>query len=201
MKSIMKRTSVASICTLILIAACARKTPPPPAFSFEKQIGVAIIGDVQKSCLMMYNPNIAVGATLTLVAQPALGATEPPEIKQAKVTERLSERCDDHWDTGDRGGDGLTFYRFQSTGETGFSPVLAILDPIKPIAVREGKIDADLDGDGTKESFRVCASHEGVHHQVWTGEPLTGKPRFHWYYYAGYDTEPSCTEREYFGAK
>jgi hypothetical protein len=67
--------------------------------------------------------------------------------------------------------------------------------------VREGKLDADLDGDGTKESLRVCFSNEGAHHQVWTGVPLDGRPRWHWYFYAGYDTEFTCTEREYFGPK
>jgi hypothetical protein len=42
---------------------------------------------------------------------------------------------------------------------------------------------------------------EGVHFQVWTGVPLEGRGRWHWYVYAGYDLEYNCTEKDYFGPK
>jgi hypothetical protein len=107
--------------------------------------------------------------------------------------------CDGKLGNGDRETT-PSFYRLR-TGETRTSLFVAVVDPVTPIVLRDRTIDADLDGDGTKESFRTCASSEGVHFQVWTGAPLDGKPRWHWYYYAGYDTEYTCTEREYFGPK
>src|SRR2546428_795256 len=68
-------------------------------------------------------------------------------------------------------------------------------------AVRGGNVAGDIDGDGTPEFFRTCPSNEGVHYQVWTGAPLEGRGRWHWYVYAGYDLEYGCTEKEYFGPK
>jgi hypothetical protein len=73
---------------------------------------------------------------------------------------------------------------------------VGVVEPATPIAIHDGKIDADLDGDGTKEFFRTCTSNEGGHFQVWTGPLLDGKPRWHWYYYAGHDTSYTCTDRE-----
>ena len=50
----------------------------------------------------------------------------------------------------------------------------------------------DLDNDGTPERFRSCASQEGLHLTVWTGEVR----RWHRYRYLGYDTESNCTPEE-----
>lgn len=57
-------------------------------------------------------------------------------------------------------------------------------------------ISADINGDGNREHFRVCASSEGIHLTVWSGEPLHGKPKWHQYYYLGYDVESNCTPAE-----
>jgi hypothetical protein len=186
-----------------ILFSCANTQTPGRSFSFEKQIGVASVSDDQNSCMAIYNPDIPSGATVTLINQALVKSEEMSDIKEAPITEKLTNRCDNHWDNGDRDGAGLTFYRLKPTSEPwrGGGNVFVVLDPAKPITLRDHMIDADLDGDGTKESFRVCASNEGVHFQVWTGEPLVGTPRFHWYYYAGYDTEYTCTEREYFGPK
>jgi hypothetical protein len=54
----------------------------------------------------------------------------------------------------------------------------------------------DIDADGKPEQFRECASSEGIHFTVWTGAPLTGIRRWHYYYYLGYDVVPTCTDSE-----
>lgn len=108
--------------------------------------------------------------------------------------------CDDKVGTGDEGAD-PSFYRLRIDGEQTNAVWIAVVNPATRIVLREKQIHADLDGDGVKEFFRACFSNEGVHHQVWTGAELRGTPRWHWYYYAGYDLEYNCTEREYFGAK
>ncbi|MGL5879455.1 MAG: hypothetical protein ACRC2V_16975 [Xenococcaceae cyanobacterium] len=54
----------------------------------------------------------------------------------------------------------------------------------------------NLDGDGIEESFRSCASAEGLHLTVWSGQALTGTRKWHSYYYLGYDVEPTCTAIE-----
>ena len=62
--------------------------------------------------------------------------------------------------------------------------------------VGSGRAEADLDGDGVPESFQSCASLEGLHPTVWSGEPLRGVERWSRYYYMGYDLEPNCPGTE-----
>ena len=57
-------------------------------------------------------------------------------------------------------------------------------------------LSADLDGDGQPEYFRSCMSAEGIHFTIWTGKPLTGKLRWHQYYFLGYDVSANCTAEE-----
>ena len=40
---------------------------------------------------------------------------------------------------------------------------------------------------------RSCASTEGLHLTLWSGVPLKSQRLWHQYYYAGYDTQPTCT--------
>ncbi|MCK4867017.1 MAG: hypothetical protein KAT39_03120, partial [Alphaproteobacteria bacterium] len=58
-------------------------------------------------------------------------------------------------------------------------------------------VSCDLETGGSPQSFRVCASREGLHFSVWSGKPLEGARRWHAYYYLGYDIEPDCTDRDY----
>jgi hypothetical protein len=55
----------------------------------------------------------------------------------------------------------------------------------------------DLDGNGTPEGFRSCASGEGLHLTMWYGEPLTTARLWHGYFYLGYDTESDCADQDY----
>jgi hypothetical protein len=55
----------------------------------------------------------------------------------------------------------------------------------------------DLDGNGTEEGFRSCASGEGLHLTVWYGEPLSTARLWHGYYYLGYDLESDCAPQDY----
>jgi hypothetical protein len=55
----------------------------------------------------------------------------------------------------------------------------------------------DLDGNGTPEGFRTCASGEGLHLTVWYGEPLATARLWHGYFYLGYDTESDCAAQDY----
>jgi hypothetical protein len=46
------------------------------------------------------------------------------------------------------------------------------------------------------ETFRQCASAEGLHLTVWSGEPLKGPVDWQRYVYLGMDLEVTCTETE-----
>jgi hypothetical protein len=57
-------------------------------------------------------------------------------------------------------------------------------------------ITADLDHKGAIEVFRSCTSTEGVHLTIWADKPLDGQPKWHDYYYLGYDVDADCTAAE-----
>jgi len=179
---------------LIVLSGCRQSN-----FQYDQQIGVANIqGEKNEACLAIANPSIKPGSKLTLVA-----AGEEPMVGTATAAELLPKDCDNsHLSSTELSNSGPTFYRIRTDEQWkngGYA--FAILQPSGPVTISGKKIEGDLDGDGTKESFRECASAEGVHYQVWSGEPFSGRPRWHWYIYAGYDLEPTCTEKEYFGPK
>lgn len=45
-------------------------------------------------------------------------------------------------------------------------------------------------------SVTECTSQEGVHYNVWSGEPLVSARLWHGYWHAGYDVEETCTDAE-----
>lgn len=199
------------VATLAITCSCSRPSQPVPRavtksqeFVYEQRVGVASVRDDENGCLAVYNPTLVPGVQVTLVDQPDVTQlAESATVKEATVVERLSQSCDNHMGMDAGNGFSPSFYQIRLVTKPSpfYSTVVAIINPDRPITVRAGKIDADLDGDGTNESFRTCSSSEGVHHQIWTGVPLQGRPRWHWYVYAGYDTNPTCTEQDYFGPK
>jgi len=199
------RTSIVSAFALLLVCSCSRKAEsiPQSPFRYDQQVGIANLHG-SDGCLASANPAIDSGARITLVDQPAENlAFQTPIIAEATMVERLKEDCDDqHMYTQEFSLSGPTYYRIRLKSDwSGNSYVFAILDPLRPVTANGKNVEGDLDGDGTKETFRICTSSEGAHFQVWTGQPLEGRPRWHWYVYAGYDTENVCTEKEYFGRK
>jgi hypothetical protein len=205
------RLGTAVVLALFVTWGCTPTEPSAKAgpiaqtsLAYEERIGVAELElDMSEGCLAVRNPSIKPGVKVTFVDQgDAMQLNKAPGIIEGSVVDRLSQECGKDIATGNSGGSGFAFYRIRTVKEwQGNRFVFAIVDPSGPIALRNRKVEVDLDGDGTTESFRVCSSAEGVHYQVWSGEPLQGKPRWHWYVYAGYDTEPSCTEKDYFGPR
>jgi hypothetical protein len=108
----------------------------------------------------------------------------------------VPEPCDEGLEFGGSGTD-LSFYTVTTADGTGPSgPAFVIVDPATPPIVRNGIVEADLDADGARETFRVCASTESVHFMLWTGPPADGRPRWHGIFYAGYDMNPTCTDQD-----
>ncbi len=72
-----------------------------------------------------------------------------------------------------------------------------IIDAPSILSAKAGKVVADLNRDGVFETFRDCTSREGAHLTICSGQPLKGSRLWHAYFYLGYDTEPSCVERDF----
>ena len=85
-----------------------------------------------------------------------------------------------------------SYYRVTADGFTGLG-IAVLMDSLQASA--GGRID--IDRDGTLESYRTCASMEGIHLTAWAGEPLRSRRLWRYYYYLGYDLEPTCTEADY----
>ena len=74
---------------------------------------------------------------------------------------------------------------------------LAVVNYAGKFMLKGRVVSADLNKDGQGEYFRVCTSNEGLHLTVWSGKPLTGKRRWHRYFYLHYDVVPSCKKKDY----
>jgi hypothetical protein len=141
---------------------------------------------------------MAPGTRVALVERPP--ETEPPAVRDATVGERLAKACDPGLDVTNNMGVSPSFYAISVTGGTVPSGLMfAILDPPARPVVRDGRVEADLDGDNARESFTVCTSAENVHFMVWTGSPADGRPRWRGRYYVTYDMVQTCTEQEIAG--
>ncbi len=89
----------------------------------------------------------------------------------------------------------MHLYRIEPTDPEGVGPVIgagalfALLAPADAVAGR----GIDLDGDGAPERFRICASQEGLHFLVESGERVA----WHAYDHLGLEVEPDCPDRIY----
>jgi hypothetical protein len=203
---------ILSVCVVAATVGCTRSTETPAApaatspqtaFNFEKQVGIASRQGANVGCLAIFNDALQPGVKVVLADQPPNEQYDKPGVREAIIVERVSEPCDQHLSASHDFEGKESYYKIRSSNAEwqGNGYQFAIVDPKQPLSVQDGKVAGDIDGDGTPESFRNCSSSEGVHYQVWTGVPLEGRGRWHWYVYAGYDLEYNCTEKDYFGPK
>ena len=171
------------VCTLLLETTPAR-------IDFKSRVGVVDNNNGQL-CLVLANPDVGVGQSVNLVM-----LSKRQRVVKARVKEKLGRSCA-RTETTDE-----SFYSLQleresdiESSDTGI-PLMAVIST-KPLSVSRGHATGDLDKDGRPEFFRYCASNEGLHFTVWTGQPLTGQRRWHFYYYLGYDVVPSCKRKDY----
>ena len=187
-------------CVVLATAGCGR--PPQATFSFQKQVGMASAHG-GNGCLAIFNDSLQPATKVVLADQPHRSGHDEPTVSEASIVKRVSEQCDHRLSASHDFGGTESYYTIRTNAAEwqGSGYQIAIIDPKQPLSIRDGKITADIDGDGTPEFFRNCFSNEGVHYQVWSDAPLEGRGRWHWYVYAGYDLEYDCTEKEYFGPK
>jgi hypothetical protein len=186
----------AFLATVIVLTLAALANAQKNRFNFESRIGVTDINPQKELCLTILNSNISVGSRITLIA-----ADKPQSLAEAVVEKRLPRSCSSNPDVPQV----ASFYLLKLTkGSSSFfndsapvPPSIAVFSPSNPIRIVRRIVSADLNGDGRREYFRQCTSNEGVHLTVWSGKPLRGKRVWHWYYYLGYDVEPSCQKKDY----
>ncbi len=159
-------------------------------FSYEKQLGVADTDQEGRACLTIENADVPDGALVHIVA-----LREPQAHFIARVLKKAEKSCSRNPETGPN--DAFYFLRLPQGSSLESSIGVGIVGFEGQFSLSEGNVRADLNGDGQPNSFRSCASSEGLHLTVWDGMPLKSPRRWHRYYYLGYDVEPDCTEKDY----
>jgi len=180
------------LATTMILCGCFVYSQGKP-IDFESRIGVVDVNENGDICLIIPNKALSNGTQLTLVV-----FSSPQSVIHARIKEKLGKSCSHNPDTGD-----ASFYSLQIDKSDRYfqtqerqAAALAVVTTER-VVVQHGKATADLDYDGRREFFRDCTSNEGVHLTVWSGTPLRGKRRWHFYYYLGYDVVPSCKRKDY----
>jgi hypothetical protein len=158
------------------------------AFDWNHRIGIAGIEAPKQLRFAVPDDALPAGTLVTLV-----WLDEPQRLTRARI---LAPR-DAPWTVAGMPVEGRA-YELHTTEIDSDDRQFAIAitgDVGAPSAVG-GKVAIDLDGDGRQETFKMCASSEGVHFTVWSGEPLQSPQGWHRYLYLGMDLEPTCTDAE-----
>jgi hypothetical protein len=164
--------------------------PSHAQFNLQTRIGVAEVGNKGDGCLTIMNASLQGNDEITLIT-----LENPQSFIKTKIVNKLSQSCSQNTEIPQN----ASFYSFQVSNNNDeiIRPTIAIAGFNGSLKVTNGRVRADLNGDGRLESFRLCTSNEGLHLTVWIGEPLNGERLWHEYYYLGYDVEPTCTKRDY----
>ena len=185
----LKLPRIRFLVALLLLWSCYRSAATDKAgLRLASHLGVA----VQKSdtaCLYIHNAELAAGSPLTLVV-----LTPPQSIAKAEIVGPASENCPSI----DKSDSNMKLYRIRLLERNPLptTPAIAVSGFSGRFQTRGKYVTADIDGDGRPEFFRFCASSEGIHMTVWSGKLLRGKPRWHQYYYLGYDVEANCSPED-----
>ncbi|MBI1920337.1 MAG: hypothetical protein HYS23_04560 [Geobacter sp.] len=156
-------------------------------FKYSSQLGVAEVSASGDGCLAIPNSTLRENQLIKLVI---LGKQQT--VVEKRIVKKLETSCSRN----PQPPPDASFYAF-STAEEHFDPAIAVVGFTGDLKLVKGKVRADLNGDGTTESFRSCTSNEGLHLTVWAGEALKTKRLWHEYYYLGFDIEPSCKPADY----
>lgn len=157
-------------------------------YDYASSVGVAALSGT-KVCLAINNPQLPPGSPVSLVV-----ATIPQSVVQAEIVGSAAATCS----TSQLQDSGSNTYelRLRSGTLPEVMPVIAVTNSSRPLQKTGRVVSGDLAGNGGREFFRLCNSTEGIHLTVWSGKPLTGKRKWHVYYYLGYDMQPNCTSKD-----
>jgi hypothetical protein len=187
---------VKRILVLALAAACvacqkqtteqAKQPSGQATVDYAPRIGIAV-STSSRSCVAIQNSTLEPGSPITLV-NPA----SPQSFIQAEITGRSASVCPITQDV----NPALNSYDLKPTAVTlpKLTPMIAVVGPPANFSMENVSVQADLDQNGTADSFSGCGASDGVHLTVWKGRAITGSPIWKGYYYESGNpgTLPSC---------
>lgn len=162
--------------------------PTIRSFDWQRSLGLAELLPSHELVFAAPAESLASGTLVTLV-----WLDEPQQVTHARVLGHHEQA----WEIANAPVEG-TVYDLHSDDPTPESGgyAIAIAGVIGEPEVDAGKVSIDLDGDGHRETFRQCASAEGLHFTIWSGPALESPQAWHRYLYLGMDLEPTCTDAE-----
>jgi len=184
----MRKLALPVVVALLTVNASALAGEKQKDFNFNAQIGIAEITPTGEGCLTISNSTIQENQKIKLIV-----LEKQQKVIEKKIHKKLKSTCSNNPET----PPAASFYSFPTGKEEHFAPAIAVVGFAGDFKTVKGKVRADLDGNGTAESFRSCTSNEGLHLTVWAGDALNSKRQWHEYYYLGYDVVPSCKPADY----
>ncbi|MBD2308189.1 hypothetical protein H6G17_22205 [Chroococcidiopsis sp. FACHB-1243] len=159
------------------------------AGSLDRELGI-VVAKENLVCLITSVTSLNIGSQVNLVL-----LSVPQKVVSGTVVSVSDRQCIEISKPHNVSG---KYYRLSLLNNRSHLsvPTIGVLNSSQQLRRVGLKVVGDLDGDGIEESFRSCASFEGLHLTVWSGQALTGTRKWHSYYYLGFDSEPTCTKSE-----
>ena len=176
-------------------------TPPAPAAGAPRAlppVGIAVLDTAGRWCAAFPSAaaELGPGARVTIVFA---GDAEMPAWRAA--VERLRDaQCpaafaQSRW-TDYRAYDLALLDSPQPAAAPVPLATLAVAGEASWVRGADGRVRADLDGDGSMEEARVCRADEGHHFTIWSDSGGSRRRRAHEYYDWGAFVDPTCPAEE-----
>lgn len=172
-------------------AAAPAATAAPVDYS--PRIGVAVRTS-SRTCMAIKNSSLSVNSPVTLVAPGA-----PQRYVEAQIAAQSPNACPITKEV----ATDVSNYEIslpKSSEIPQLSPMVAVVGTASSdsFLLNGANVQADLDQNQSKDTFRACGADDGVHLTVWKGSPLTGTLLWSGYYYESGNpgTLPTCSNAE-----
>ncbi|PSB43303.1 hypothetical protein C7B80_24725 [Cyanosarcina cf. burmensis CCALA 770] len=159
------------------------------AGSLDRKLGI-VVAKENLVCLIASATSLNIGSQVNLVL-----LSVPQKVVSGTVVSVSDRQCSEISKPHNVSGKSYRLSLLNNRSHLSV-PAIGILTSSNQLHRVGLKVVGDLDSDGIEESFRSCASFEGLHLTVWSGQALTGTRKWHSYYYLGFDIEPTCTKSE-----
>jgi hypothetical protein len=154
---------------------------------YAPRIGVAVMTPT-RTCMAIQNSTLQPNSQVTLVTP-----SSPQSFVEAQVTGTSATPCPITREV----NPAVTSYDLKppaAATPTKLMPLIAVVGPAANFSMENVSVQADLDQNGTADTFSACGADDGVHLNVWKGRPLVGTPVWKGYYYepGNPGTLPAC---------
>jgi hypothetical protein len=123
----------------------------------------------------------------------------PITVLEATIKNDASSLCSDNWNFYQHEGKSEYYELELRTPSEGtiYDEIAIVTSRDRVVLTRNGTVRADVDHDGNFETFRWCTGNESLYYTAWKGRPLSGNKIWDAAKYLNYDTEPTCTKKDY----